>query len=80
MESKATCGRIVQYMAAEGEVRPLLIVKSWDGEKVNGVLFTDGANDASLFPDAVSACTKWVTSVPYSDQPQIGHWSWPVKN
>lgn len=50
--------------AKEGDVVPMMIVRVWSPEMVNGQVFLDG-ND-----------TLWATSVHEGDQP--GNYSWPV--
>lgn len=47
-----------------GDVVPMLIVKTWEGDLVNGQVFLDG-ND-----------TLWVTSA--HEGPEPGQYHWPV--
>jgi len=55
-------------VAREGDVYPLLIVRVWDCNLVNGQLFLDG-ND-----------TLWVTSQPPAKEDgQLGAWFWPER-
>jgi len=50
---------------SEGDVCPLIVVRVWPGDSVNGQAFLDG-NDA-----------LWVTSVKQGDGP--GFWHWPPR-
>ena len=53
-------------VAREGDVYPLLIVRVWGGDLVNGQLFLDG-NDS-----------LWITSQPPAKEyGQLGAWFWP---
>ncbi|ABS69716.1 hypothetical protein Xaut_4495 [Xanthobacter versatilis] len=75
-------GRIVHYVLPEtnpraGEIRPAIIVRVNTGLDHPGLgglcnlkVVTDGPNDDFL-PDL------WVGSVPFSEQPEPGCWSWP---
>ncbi|MCZ4066445.1 hypothetical protein O1W71_02025 [Microbacterium sp. H37-C3] len=51
--------------AAAGDVLPMLIVRVWNDEVVNGQVFLDG-NDS-----------LWVTSVPSGDGQR--RWTWPPR-
>lgn len=48
----------------EGDVLPMLIVRVWEGDMVNGQVFLDG-ND-----------TLWVTSI--HEGSEAGQYSWPT--
>lgn len=48
--------------AQAGDLMPTLVVKVWEGNKINGQVFLDG-ND-----------TLWVTSV--QQGPEAGQWDW----
>lgn len=75
-------GRIVHYVLPDtnlraGEIRPAIIVRVHTGldhplqpGMCNLKIVTDGPNDDFL-------TDMWVGSVPFSDQPQPGFWSWP---
>jgi hypothetical protein len=77
-------GRIVHFhFQHRGELvtRPAIVVRVWDPQKhpayqcdeVNLRVFLDGANDGEG-TDGPSDCQ---TSVPRSDGPWLGCWSWP---
>lgn len=77
-----TPGRIVHFVISDntrnaGEHRPAIIVKVWDqtSGNVNLHVFLDGSND-----DAVDGQgDAWITSVPYSKEPQSRTWHWIEK-
>lgn len=54
--------------ANENDVLPMLVVRTWGGDMVNGQVFLDG-ND-----------TFWVTSVHQSEPGELraGNWQWPT--
>ena len=81
-------GRIVNYVMADGAVRPLIVVNAWDRTGVvNGVLLFDGLNDRSNHPVALVAddsgfpptVARWITSARYSESAEPGTWSWPKR-
>lgn len=78
MSQKVTVGRIVNFVVAEGEIRPMTVVKVWDNEGVNGVQLRDGSND-----DKHDNCVTqgqlqiWRTSVNYDAKKAVGTWHWP---
>jgi hypothetical protein len=55
--------------AVEGDVLPMIVVRVWENNLVNGQVLLDG-ND-----------TYWATSVPQvdPDQSPVGHWDWPAR-
>lgn len=59
----------------KGETRPAKVVRNWDGQVVNLVVFTDGGND---FPAGQgSTGILWVTNTRYSDSYRDGDtWHW----
>jgi hypothetical protein len=81
-------GRIVNYVMANGVVRPFLVVNAFDGEgTVNGLLFFDGINDAKIQvvhpkPEpsgALPVFAMLIASVSYSEDLLPGTWHWPQK-
>lgn len=76
---KVSIGRTVNYVVAEGEIRPMTIVKVWDNECVNGVQFRDGTNDDKHDGCITHGQTQlWRTSVSYDAGGKVGTWHWPV--
>lgn len=80
---KITVGRIVHYVLADGQVRPLIVTKV-RGDKlgyVSGVLFFDGTNDAEALPRPASnpAATPVmdIPAVPYDASGRPNTWHWP---
>lgn len=53
--------------AQAGDVLPMLVVKHWSGDMVNGQVFLDG-NDS-----------LWVTSVHEGEPCKVGTWAWPPR-
>jgi hypothetical protein len=53
----------------EGDILPMIVVRVWQNELVNGQVFLDG-ND-----------TLWVMSVPKADPDKapLGSWDWPAR-
>ena len=87
---KATVGRIVHYVLANGEHRPAIVVEDWTkGQDINLQVFLDGNNDASaerhdgsagaIFEHECIAGIAWRTSVRYADAKKKtpGTWHWP---
>lgn len=81
-------GRLVNYVMANGVVRPFLVVNAFDGEgTVNGLLFFDGINDAKIQvvhprPEpsgALPVFAMLIASVSYSEDLLPGTWHWPQK-
>lgn len=78
-------GRVVHFHFHDegGNVvtRPALIVRTWDpakyaayqNDQVNLRVFLDGANDNQ----GTGGPADWQTSIPRSDEPKAGCWSWP---
>lgn len=77
-------GRVVHFhFEREGELvtRPAMIVRTWDPEEhpayqsdeVNLRVFLDGCNDG----EGTDGPRDHQTSVPRSDEPKAGSWSWP---
>ena len=89
---KATNGRIVHYVLANGKHRPAIVVEDWqDGETVNLQVFLDGSNDATaeihdgsagvVFEHERTVGIAWRTSVAYADAKKklVGSWHWPER-
>lgn len=79
-------GRLVNFVMADGAVRPLLIVNPWDGSgPVDGVLFFAGAQDRArhvrpLSPGGSGHLPTFATlllNVAHSHEPEVGKWHWP---
>jgi len=77
-------GRIVHFhfqRGAELVTRPAIVVRVWDPsrhpayqrDEVNLRVVLDGANDG----EGADGPSDWQTSVPRSEQPEAGCWSWP---
>lgn len=80
-EPVPTVGRIVHYVLPSdehcrniGQHRPAVIVKVWSAGSVNLQVFTDGTNDYPFDHGMM-----WRTSVPHSEQAELGSWHWPEK-
>lgn len=81
-------GRLVNYVMANGVVRPFLVVNAFDGGGVvNGLLVFDGINDAKIQvvhpkPEpsgALPVFAMLIASVEYSEDKLPGTWHWPAK-
>lgn len=79
---KLTEGRIVHYILNNGEHRPAMVVRNWNGEMANLVVFTDGSNDGSMVvsrgsSDLDTGLLLWRTSKHHADvslnQPDTWH-------
>lgn len=53
--------------AHEGDIVPVVVVRVWDNDRINGQALLDG-ND-----------TFWVTSADPSEEPKAGCWHWPPR-
>ncbi len=76
-------GRVVHFvlgpnannvLAGQGEHRPGLIVRVWNPNCVNLIVFLDGSNDTDRVDEQH---TMWVTSVVNDDTGKPGTWHWP---
>ena len=85
---KATNGRIVHYVLANGKHRPAIVVEDWEkGTDVNLQVFLDGKNDetaeahdgslGAVFEHERSIGIAWRTSVKYSEKKLPGTWHQP---
>lgn len=88
-------GRIVHFVQGDGQHRPAIIVNLFqdlDGkERVQLVVFHDGANDAhtavvqataaGVIDAARLSCIEWATSIPHNeDTPKALYtWHWPER-
>lgn len=65
--------RIVLYKTKDGD-RPMLIVKVWDQDTVNGIIFLDSHNDRLLVTSGMKegSMMVWATSIPRGKE--IGQW------
>jgi len=63
MEEEAAIGKIVLFNTGDGD-RPMLILRVWNDDVVNGRVFLDGWNDKSITSFGVRIGDDlWVTSV-----------------
>lgn len=88
---KPTIGRIVNYVLANSDIRPAIIVRIWSDTCVNLRVFFDGSNDerAGGFEYGSTAAAfgaEWRTSVSYVEPPaysglelQPNTWHWPQR-
>lgn len=80
-----TVGRTVNYVLQNGEIRPLVVVRVWEGSSIpgyiNGVLIYDGTNDSGQLSQgaATAACVQWITSTHFDEAKTPGTWHWPVR-
>lgn len=74
-----TAGRIVNYVWAPGEVRPMIITKVVDQEKgiVNGTVFVDGPGDVEGDSLAAMSGTLWLSNIPHDAEGLAHTWDWP---
>lgn len=79
-------GRIVNYVRADGEARPMMIVKVFNADPereiapglVSGQIFRDGPNDNAA--DGLGdKPLNWAACVPYSAAPMPHSWHWPPR-
>jgi hypothetical protein len=80
---RVTAGRTVYYVLADGQVRPLIVTRIYGDANghVNGVLYFDGTNDATLLPrphtnPAEEPC-MYLSMVPYNVSKIPNTWHWP---
>lgn len=85
MNKSAQIGDHVLYCLDNGQVRPAVVVQSWNGDLVNLQVSVDGTNDQhhEVNPTGVTAeeaarGVAWRTSRHRSDEPKRGYWHWPV--
>jgi hypothetical protein len=73
MAKSVAIGRIVLYKTREGD-RPMIVVKVWSPETVNGQIFLDGYNDSHLVTGGMKegVMKVWVTSVAHGNE--VGQW------
>ena len=88
---KATVGRIVHYVLANGEHRPAIVVSETKSNIVNIQVFLDGSNDlsAELHDNTLGAIFEhervygnaWRLSVHYANAKKkvTGTWHWPER-
>jgi len=80
---RVTVGRIVNYVLADGQVRPLMVthVQGAALGHVNGVLFFDGSNDARVLPrehtDPAGQPYMQLAVIRYDANKTPGTWHWP---
>jgi hypothetical protein len=82
-----SAGRIVHYVMADGQVRPLIVTKARRDPlgHVNGVLFYDGSNDYHALPiprpdhDHVGKPFMHLDAIRYDATGNAGTWHWPEK-
>ena len=78
MTQKVTVGRIVNFVVAEGIIRPMIVTNVNEGGTINGVQFRDGSNDDQhdhcVTPKQTQA---WRTSVSYDAKASVNSWHWP---
>ncbi len=74
-----TVGRMVHFVIPEktrnaGEHRAAIVVRVFDQNSgsANLHVFLDGSNDEAVVPQG----NAWVTSVPYSEEPEPRTWHW----
>jgi hypothetical protein len=62
----------------QGTRRPAVIVRAWDAELVNLLVFVDGSND--YYPhQGPEPLVLWRTSVHYNNSDKPGTWTWDVR-
>ena len=84
---RVTIGRTVSFVLNDGQVRPMIVVRAWIGDYINGVLFFDGSNDARLLPEQAhnphpnpaGMPYMWMTSVQHDEDRKPGTWHWPAR-
>jgi hypothetical protein len=83
MPPAVTVGRTVNYVLADGQVRPLNVTRV-RGDMlghVNGVLFFDGSNDALLLPrprsGPIGEPCKYLAAIPYDANKNPRTWHLP---
>ncbi len=70
----------VTFHLTDTEQRPAFILKEWDPDCANLVVFVDGSNDdadaAKVGAGSGADCARWVTSAPrYTGSgPKVGTW------
>lgn len=80
-----TAGRIVNYVLANGQVRPLIVTRVRGDElgHVSGVLFFDGSNDAEALPrpaeNPAAIPVMDLAAVRHDETKNANTWHWPER-
>lgn len=64
---KPTIGRVVHYVMADGQVRPMIVTRVFEdgeGDCINGTIFVDGENDLEKMPGGAIPMHVGGTGVP----------------